>query len=727
LKRGIKAINAFEKEIDELAKKTKLNSEELSKIHLFNSKEYIALKKKEMLAHKKAQEQIKKDVKRAERIRRTELEKSKARMQNFLRYVQNWALRLGVFLSVGAVLRGIKELTLGLIDQARQIDQLSKITGFTTEALSGLDLAAKTYLISTEQLQRALAFMNKSVSLLNEGVKDQVVAFKALNIKYEDLRKLKPEEQLNLIAERFSKLTDSNTRARVAIALFERTGREFIPILQALGEDSEQFNERVRESGAVMEKGFVNNAIVVGQQIEAMKKSFTGLGISLSTEFLPVLSSLIVNLDTVVKHWSGLNKAIGRTEDTIKSVEIVLLESTNYWIDWAAQINAVQSIIAEFMLAIDRFGAKFPGQARGMFNIGVEYEKKRIAELKEELTTLLNAYDKNTEKIKKLRAALIAKQKEEGNASDATATFTTKEEDLEKAIERTNEQMKKYYENMQLTSLGIQDLLPWMTKMQDEWEEFGQKGPDMLDLDDLPDPLADWTPKIPTILDVENRSYEIKLEKRKKKIESVAQSMASNFSTFFQSVMKDAKNFEDYWKGLLRSILNSFIQMISDMIAKKMMAAAAGIILDMFATGPMFTTGGVPIEPIMTPYKSGGYVSEEGKKKELPKFDTGGYFTGTGNVGFPAMLHPREYVVNESYFFDFLKTATNRMFSGMGSSSVSNVTNNANRTNNYTPTIYVTVNSLDLNNDIDVKNLSRKISDAQEEDMRRRGVYDARR
>ena len=52
-----------------------------------------------------------------------------------------------------------------------------------------------------------------------------------LNLTVEDLNRLKPEKQFELIADRISKIPNPTARAAIAMQIFGKTGTSLLPML----------------------------------------------------------------------------------------------------------------------------------------------------------------------------------------------------------------------------------------------------------------------------------------------------------------------------------------------------------------------------------------------------------------------------------------------------------------------------------------------------------------
>ena len=180
-------------------------------------------------------------------------------------------------------------------------------------------------------------------------------------------------------------------------------------------------------------------------------------------------------------------------------------------------------------------------------------------------------------------------------------------------------------------------------------------------------------------------------------------SIGSAWSDFFFNSMKNMRNMGNFFKSLMGEIRDAFIRMIADMIEQRMEAAMLGALVNIglgIATGGPGAFAGEVIPPgigtggsytkggFFTGAEKGGYFPSYNKKEELPKFDTGGWFTGSGSKrGFPAWLHPKEYVIPENYLermigvlcSQFIQSGSmpqpNLSFMGAGRSNITAVVN----------------------------------------------------
>ena len=136
------------------------------------------------------------------------------------------------------------------------------------------------------------------------------------------------------------------------------------------------------------------------------------------------------------------------------------------------------------------------------------------------------------------------------------------------------------------------------------------------------------------------------------------------------SLVDGTATFSDAMKNMAKAVINAMIQIMAQMIAMRIIATATG----MFAFGGP----GVGVEQYQTMpgaspsanyVRDGGYITSVGKKMPLPSAAEGAVMKGPKS-GYPAILHGKEYVLNEKQM--------GNLISGKKTSGVVNTTINVN-------------------------------------------------
>lgn len=757
-------------------KYTKTVKDQVSDVTTFTSKGYKRVNRERVINEEITNNKVIK-------INKTAINKRKAMLEDFGRYSLHWAMRFGMMFAVFKVVDLIREMTAETIAAARQMDQLSKITGFSVEALSGLDIAARKYLITTEQLQRALAYMGKSMSLLGQegGGKGRVAwAYRQLGLTFEQLKDLKPEDQLKLITERFVKLTDANTKAGVAIAVFERSGREMIPILEDLGREFDEYDRIAKRTGAYFTKEFTDAAVELGQEFETLKKHIQGAGISLGKHTVKEMSTFVRALNEYVIpaiKWK-LNYNLEQAKwllDTLSYLSIPAFIKKAKELADELEIVGLQSIKSAEIDITDIF----PWKAEELKNIGTEAKKTSATMTKMLETIAMNVVmlkirkDDEAKAARKVAEALREELTERARAEGALKRYISAVEQTENKLLRYVEQLRAGTELTAEQKREFNEIIDVMyrvdgansvilTSVQDYIDEINVLVPALKDYKErLAEimalqltmagfPTTPWQLMGSGGKEIEKtfkegfmapfKEMEERLTNMKTLGESVGNSLVSGInraSSGLASLIVFGGKFKDVMKDALKETLADLIKIgIQFLIMKtfKLDFTRGAVELGVASTG-LIVAGGVIsasakelaaaaallVAAKLLPFEKGGYVSKgPGSLPKIPKAQKG--LITPSNVsdgGMLAILHKNELVLPKPYVGDFFKTAAEKLFF---SGRVPSVVPSMASTGGYAPNVYVNIYSPDLTDYVQLKNVARKIGDEIEKDQRRRVV-----
>jgi len=105
----------------------------------------------------------------------------------------------------------------GLVrEYAKAGDEVHKMglrTGFTAERLSELQYAAQISGTNLNALEKGVKRMAKTITDASEGMTTYQRAFDRIGVNYEELARLKPEQQFDAIAEAIARVEDPTIRA----------------------------------------------------------------------------------------------------------------------------------------------------------------------------------------------------------------------------------------------------------------------------------------------------------------------------------------------------------------------------------------------------------------------------------------------------------------------------------------------------------------------------------
>jgi hypothetical protein len=174
-----------------------------------------------------------------------------------------------------AVVYKLTDALAGAVTQATQLVDISQKIGVSAQAFEEISIAAGNSGVSMEQLKMAFIKLNLAMATSQGGDKaaDNIRdAFARLNLTADQLKQLKPEEQLLLIGDRISKIKDISEQTDIASAIFKKGGPE---LLSAFNDDLRKTTQEIKDMGFVISDtgrkqldDLTDKASLVGQEIK---------------------------------------------------------------------------------------------------------------------------------------------------------------------------------------------------------------------------------------------------------------------------------------------------------------------------------------------------------------------------------------------------------------------------------------------------------------------------
>ncbi|MBU2709314.1 hypothetical protein KCM76_25185 [Zooshikella marina] len=235
---------------------------------------------------------------------------------------------------------------------ANRLDPIAKTAdklGIGIEALQEFQYAAERSGLSVKQFNTGTQRMIRRVAEAAKGTGTAKGALQELGLNAQWLGKLKPEQQLDQVAEALSQVKNQNDRVRLAMKLFDsegvgmvnmlKDGRKGLQQLRAdaratgnvLGEkaarDAENFNDALLD--AQMALGGVKNTIGA-----AMMPAFTQLMKHFKAwvvNFQPKIQAFAKNISSRFKSWAKNVYALGQGFFSVTSVISNFISTTIGW------------------------------------------------------------------------------------------------------------------------------------------------------------------------------------------------------------------------------------------------------------------------------------------------------------------------------------------------------------------------------------------------------------
>lgn len=143
----------------------------------------------------------------------------------------------GLASAAGAV--AIVNYAKGVVSAAAALDDMAERTGATVEGLSRIQQVAAKTGQDFGLAETAMTRLSKTLSPLAAESKGAAVALKAIGLSIDDLRALRPDQQIETVARALNGFEDSAAKAQLAQELFGKTGAQVLPLLKELAEDTD--------------------------------------------------------------------------------------------------------------------------------------------------------------------------------------------------------------------------------------------------------------------------------------------------------------------------------------------------------------------------------------------------------------------------------------------------------------------------------------------------------
>jgi len=358
---------------------------------------------------------------------------------------------LGAAIAGGTIVGGLSAIVKNSVDAGSELLTLQAKTGLAVNALIAIGNAAKLADVDLETFNSGLTKLNSNLLKAAQGDEDLAQQFKALGVNVKDANgNLVPADKaLKQIADRFADMPDGAKKAEVAVALFGKSGRELIPLLNEGAASMEKFTSKLGEDFTARSKLFNRTITELGIKTQ-------GFGLQLTDALLPALQSILevfADLFDTKQDWTALFLVIKVGIQSIAAAIFATIKLVDQWI---------KVIVYSFDAVGKALKGDFAGAGRAISDgvgTGIEQAKKDFAQLQKifsdapspgtgrrpggrplALDTDTSAADKAADAAAKKRAS------EQERILEKRAALTKKSTDLQEQLRRSVEDTRDAFD-----------------------------------------------------------------------------------------------------------------------------------------------------------------------------------------------------------------------------------------------------------------------------------------
>jgi hypothetical protein len=180
------------------------------------------------------------------------------------------------------------------IDQADEISKLSQKIGITTEALSGLNVAAQLSDVGIQQLQGGITRLVRAQEDVASGAGNMASLFDAIGVSAvnADGSLRETDKVLRDLADVFQALPDGAAKTALAVDIFGRSGADLIPLLNEGSKGLREYDELAERLGVRLSTETGKAAEDFNDNLTILKIGLQGVATQVATELLPDLVDL---------------------------------------------------------------------------------------------------------------------------------------------------------------------------------------------------------------------------------------------------------------------------------------------------------------------------------------------------------------------------------------------------------------------------------------------------
>lgn len=249
------------------------------------------------------------------------------------------------FAAIGIGVKIANDIADAVKGSAEEIDKLGKAAqsvGIPIEELSKLKYAADLSGTSLEGLSVAVGKLSKNMSEFAGGNEDAGKAFRALGISVTDTSgNLRSSSEVMIdVAGKFAAMEDGAGKTALAMALFGKSGKDLIPLLNSGAAGLREMYQEAEKFGLVISEKTFKAAEAFNDNLTRLGKIKDGLVIGITAQLLPALQTLSGALVTAAGKGDLVSTAAALVNQGIINGVTAVLTLTTAWerltVTWAA-------------------------------------------------------------------------------------------------------------------------------------------------------------------------------------------------------------------------------------------------------------------------------------------------------------------------------------------------------------------------------------------------------
>lgn len=247
--------------------------------------------------------------------------------------------------------RAIVGFLKGTIDAADHLNDLSKATGVSVEALSELQFAAEQSGTDLDGLTTGLRKLSKVAIDAASGSKSAAAAFKAIGVSVRDTNgSIKSTEALLLdVADVFSQYRDGAEKSAVAQEIFGKSGATLIPFLNEGKRGIAALRAEAERLGLTVSGKTAQAADDFNDKLSKLQSQANGLGRQVAEKLLPALTDIVNALSDLAADKDNVRGFIDGLSTALRSLAYVAVATGDTFGDVGRYLGGFAAYTAQVL------------------------------------------------------------------------------------------------------------------------------------------------------------------------------------------------------------------------------------------------------------------------------------------------------------------------------------------------------------------------------------------
>jgi hypothetical protein len=220
---------------------------------------------------------------------------------------------VGIGVGLSSIIGSFKQAAAAAIEYGDEVQKAALKTGLSSSQFAQLANAAKLADVEMESLSKSLRMMQVAVSKFDSGEKGPAETFRALGIAVRDLKGLRADEQLELIADQIARLGSAEDKARLGVEVFGKSWDGIAPFLLQGADGIRRLRDEVDKLGPALTDNQLAKLADADDAIKKLKLSWSNFARTMTGEVSPSIINVLDQLTALSRiDFSKVFKEMGK-------------------------------------------------------------------------------------------------------------------------------------------------------------------------------------------------------------------------------------------------------------------------------------------------------------------------------------------------------------------------------------------------------------------------------